>query len=477
MSVTTTHPDYDKFVNANEFMRDIIFGEERIKEKAIASKGAKYVPALSDQDLTEYKAYVNRPPFENMVGRTLDGMTGLLFSKEATFEAPSQIEDLQDNINLSGQTLTDIAQESAEELLGLGRNGLLVDMTVDGSSTPYMTRYTTESIINWRHENINGVSTLVMVVLKETKSTWTDEFTQEHEDQYRVLKLEDGQYIVRLYTKGNDKDTWNIEELVPKMNGRPLPYIPFVPIAPDTLTIEPKKAPLIDLARVNMAHFKLNVDYYHGMHFTALPTPYGGGVFDDEMGDFKIGSTTIHTFREPTAFLKYLEFEGKGLETLENEKEKLKESMVVLGSNMLQGDKKVAEAENTVAMRNAGSNATLISIADTLSRGITKALNIMVEWGGYSGEATYRINTDYNLTEMSADDVLKLTNSWIQGGISKRDLHYNLVKGERVDAKKDFEEWQSELEEETPTMSVLPPKANNNISDDTLKKLQDKLNG
>ena len=476
MSVTNTHKDYDKFVDANEFMRDTIDGEEAVKTKAITSNGTKYVPKLSDQDKAEYTAYVNRPPYENFTGRTLGGMTGLLFSKEPTLDAPQQILDLQDNINRNGQTLTDIAQESANELLAHGRVGLLVDMTTDGSATPYMTKYVTESIINWRHEVINGVITLVMVVLKESKSVWEDEFTQVDQEQYRVLKLVGGLYQVDIYTKSGEKDAdWQVETLTPKMFDKPLTSIPFVGITPDTLTIEPKKAPLVDLARVNMAHFKLNVDYYHGMHFTALPTPYGSGINVKQGETFKIGSTNISFYDNPQAKLSYLEFEGKGLETLENEKEKLKESMVVLGSNMLQGDKNVAEAENTVAMRNAGSNATLISTADTLSRGITQAINIMIEWGGYSGEATYKINTDYNLTEMAAKDVVDLTSSWIQGGLSQRDLHYNLVKGERIDPTKTYEEWQGELEEESPTLSVSPIKSTTD-STDVIKQLQDKLN-
>jgi hypothetical protein len=207
------------------------------------------------------------------------------------------------------------------------------------------------------------------------------------------------------------------------------------------------------------------------MHFTALPTPYGVGIQTKEgESQFKIGSTAFNFYSSPQAKLAFLEFEGKGLETLENEKEKLIESMVVLGSNMLQGDKKTAEAENTVAMRSAGQNASLISTADTVSRGITRVLEIMAEWYNTSGEVTYSLNTDYNLTQISPQLLKEIIAGNTLGKIPLVVLYNSLKDGELLTEDiKSFEEFKEALENEAPVVaSAIPPKANNDIDIKTI---------
>jgi len=415
-----------------------------------------------------------------------DGLTGLMFSKPPIVEAPKQLENLFDNLNLNGSTITDVVQEISSEVIEVGRVGIIVDMgRLDNTNRPYATIYQTETIINYRHENIDNQNVLTLVVLQEIEDTWTDMFTSEPKTIYRVLMLTESEEIVTRHyeqhiyrpkeNNSNSQTEYDIEIIIPLMNGKPLSYIPFVSITPEKLTIVPAKPPLLDLARVNVAHFKLNVDYYHGMHFTALPTPYGVGIQQKDNESFSIGSTAFNFYSNPQAKLAFLEFEGKGLETLENEKEKLIDSMVVLGSNMLQGDKKVAEAEATVAMRSAGQNASLISTADTISRGVTKILEIMADWMGISGEISYKLNTDFNLTQMSPQLLKELIVGRTLGELPRKFVFNALKDGEIIKDDITFEEFETMLSEESPTIapSALPPKQVNNDVD--IKAIADKV--
>jgi hypothetical protein len=474
MSVETLHPSYINHSKNWKFMRDCVEGDDSIK----AGKET-YIPRLSGQEEDEYKAYLNRAIFEGYTFRVLNGLTGLMFAKPPVVEVPKQLEDLFDNFNLKGSTLTDYVQELASEVESVNRVGALVDNSADSTNNrPYATIYPTETILNWKHENINDNQVLTMVVLKETEDSWADMFTNDVTTIYRVLLLATSEtnktrHYQQWVYKPNEKKEYSSEPteiITPLMNGKPLSYIPFVSITDEKLTIEPEKSPLLDLARVNLAHFKLNVDYYHGMHFTALPTPYGSGINHDPKKDpaFKIGSTSFNFYRDPHAKLSYLEFEGKGLETLENEKTKLIESMVVLGSNMLQGDKKTAEAENTVAMRSAGQNATLISTADTISRGVTRILEIMAEWMGLPTDGiSYKLNTDFNLTQTSPQMIKEMIVGRTLGEIPREVLFDTLKQGEMLKDDMSFEDFETKLSEESPIVapSALPPKANNNELD------------
>ncbi len=482
MSVDTKHSSYTANETNWKFMRDCIEGDSAIK-----AGGTSYVPQLSGQTTDEYKAYIGRPYFEGYTQRVLDGKTGLMFAKSPLNEAPKTLEDLYSNFDLNGSTLTDYVQDIGNEVESVGRVGCLVDMgKLDDKNRPYAAIYQTETIINHRYENINNQNVLTLVVLEEIEDKWVDTFTSEPTTIYRVLLLianEDEtvrhyeQHIYRPRESGNSNSQteYDIEIIVPLMNGQPLVYIPFVSITPEKLTIVPAKPPLLDLARENLAHFKLNVDYYHGMHFTALPTPYGVGIQLKANETFSIGSTKFNFSSNANAKLAYLEFEGKGLETLENEKEKLIDSMVVLGSNMLQGDKKTAEAENTVAMRSAGQNASLISTADTISRGVTRILEIMAEWMGISGEIKYSLNTDYNLTQMSPQLLKEIIVGKTLGEIPRKVVYENLKAGEIIDEDMTFDEFETMLSEEAPVInnSALPAKPSNNEID--LKKIADSV--
>ena len=110
MSVDTKHPLYKENEFTWQFLRDSIEGS-----KAIKAGGQTYVPALDGQTKPQYQAMINRPSYENYTQRTLDGLTGLIFSKQPTVKAPKPLEDLFDNIDAQSKSLTDMAQETVEE--------------------------------------------------------------------------------------------------------------------------------------------------------------------------------------------------------------------------------------------------------------------------------------------------------------------------------------------------------------------------
>ncbi len=491
MAVDTQHEDYTNSVATWQFCRDMIAGDDAVK-----AKKETYVPRLSEQDDTQYLAMLNRPVYEGYTSRTLDGMTGLIFSKAPAVEAPESLKLSFDNIDLAGKTLTDLAQDTVEDVFATDRVGLLVDRaSVDTKGMtngevealklrPFIKAYPTESIINWKYDSINNQQVLSLVVLKESKEKWSDEFTSEKETIYRVLSLEKGIYRVRIFenqTKGEGKNAvtqWiATSDIYPKMNNAPMTEIPFIGITSTSLGLDVKKPPLYDMAKVNLTHFKTNVEYYHGMHFTALPTPYMTGYQSDDDEEIKIGSTSILTLSDPSATLGYLEFSGDGLGTLEREKTNQKETMVVLGSNMLQSDKKTAEAENTVAMRNAGQNASIVSVADTVSRGIELALNIANKWNSSLEKVTYKLNTDYNLIKLDAQSLTAYVQAWLSGAMSHEELFLNLQKGELIKESKTFEEHQTQIEEETPNLSEPPATTTPNEAKDksTLQTIREKM--
>jgi hypothetical protein len=112
-----------------------------------------------------------------------------------------------DDITLTGTSLDLFAYESMQEVLITGRYGILVDMAdteIRDKQRPYWAGYDAESIVNWTTDRIDGEEKLIRVVLCENSEEEDplDQFAVVEEERYRVLSIEDGVYIQRVWAKG-----------------------------------------------------------------------------------------------------------------------------------------------------------------------------------------------------------------------------------------------------------------------------------
>ena len=445
--VTKQHKLYIEAKLPTEMMRDLVAGERAVKDRVISSNGLKYVPKLSlIQTPDEFRDYINRPAYDNFLQRALDESAGKIFAKVPTIKANATLTEYFDNITLTGKSLIDISQECVNEVITVGRVGLLVE---NAGQRPYITVYKTESIDNWKHETINGEHTLTMVKFAEERVINVNDFETETELQYKSLHLVNNEYEIRIYTKkASDSSDWDVKVIKPLLNGKPLTYIPFVSITPKVLQLEPTKSPLLDLGYINREHFALNVGLSHILHWVGNPFMVGFDIQKNEMEGFKMGSSSISFFSSPKARIDVIQIDSSSALTIESKIIKCEQKMSVLGAGFLQVEKNGVEAENTVAMRNAGSHATIISVSDTVSRGILKILEMGQDWSGTSGEIIFQLNTDYNLTEMPTKDIIDLGTAKQVGVLSDREIFYNLKKGERLEPNTTFEEWQDRKDDE-----------------------------
>jgi hypothetical protein len=72
--------------------------------------------------------------------------------------------------------------------------------------------------------------------------------------------------------------------------GKPLPLIPFVFHGPRHSRPGFDRGPLEDIIAENLDHYRLDADFKHGLHLTALPTAWVSGF--DKAASLRIGSST-----------------------------------------------------------------------------------------------------------------------------------------------------------------------------------------
>ena len=195
MPVDAQHSDYIKALPMWEKCRDAADGQE-----CVHAKGEKYLPKLSEQTPQEYKAYRERALFYEATGRTIDGLSGMIFRRPPKFEIPASVNYLETDIDTSGTPLLAFCERTVEELLRTGRIALLADFPpMDGVRTkaeedaagarPYLKMLPAASVINWRFERIANRQRLTLAVIAEKYATRQDEYTWKEEDQLRALRL------------------------------------------------------------------------------------------------------------------------------------------------------------------------------------------------------------------------------------------------------------------------------------------------
>ena len=469
--VKTTHPEYDRMSARWKRCRDVVEGMD-----AVFAAKELYLPALKDQTTEDYRSYQLRANFVNYTWKTINALQGMLFRKEPEIEVGASIEPLLEDVTMSGISFHILAQQAAIEVLTSGRLGVLVDypgQVTEGMTMadvqrfnlrPKMVTYAAESIINWKCSKINNSEKLSLIVLCEKVVIAGNEFEHNCETRYRVLDLikrtdskagtEEYIYRQRVFRiNDKDEDEQVGADLFPLMNNKFLSEIPFFFIGVDNTIPEMDEPPLIDLVDVNLAHYRTNADYAHGLHFTGLPTAVVSGYTPENIGDkLYVGSATAWVFPDPAAKATFLEFTGQGLGAIEKAIERMEQQMAILGARLLSSEKRTTETAQTAQIHRAGESSILSSIAQTISIGLTKALTIFSEWAGDTSEANIELNRTFTPEGMTPQMLTALCAAWQQGAISQEVLFDNLRAGEVIKSDIDFEDMQAQID------SAPPPK-------------------
>jgi hypothetical protein len=474
--VRATHADYDAYSAKWKRCRDVVAGQDamhtartaylpKLKDESDGADG--YLNGTSDGD---YGARLKRSDFFNATWRTIDALGGMVFRKPIKVEVPAGIKDYLDDITMSGVSMEDFAKEILEDELAVGRIGILVDypqrpdnvvpLTVAAAQAqgyrPTLQLYSAENIRNWKFTRINNSWMLSMVVLGEKAPVPKDEFTDDMEDRYRVLDLVNGSYRQRLFKVVDQKDVL-IDEFYPLMNNAPLNFIPFKIVDPNGKGDCIDEPPLIDLVDKNVAHYQVNSDYRHGLHFTALPVAFFAGLQLAENEKITIGSSSAIVSPEPTAKASYLEFSGDGLKTIESALTRLETQMALLGARMIADETKSAvETLGGTIIKRAGENAVLSKISRSVSRALEWALGVFADWAGSPGKITYELNRDFIPPAMDGRQLVALVTA-VQGGFISHEEFFELMqRSDVIDSDKTFEEHQAQVDAQGPTAVPAP---------------------
>ena len=425
MPVSDKHPYYIKCQPKWSLVRDCCEGSQAVKQARNntsnvsgtleSQQGSLYLPPPNPTDNSQenkhrYRAYVTRANFVNFTDSTKQAFVGMVFSKNPIIELPQQIAGMVEDVNGNGESVESTAKRTLDEQLKCGRQGLLVDypevqmgltLAQTAQINPFFKFYQTEDVINWKTKVYNGKIMLCMVVLKECHEEPIDEFRTEKKDRYRVLMLnEDGYYIQRLYNEDDElliiDEEGNTDIYPRKADGSLWTEIPFIFIGAINNDSEPDKAPLYDIAEVNIAHYRNSADYEESCFLVGQPTPVVAGltqgwVDDNFKNGLEIGSRAVIPLPEGGSATLLQASPNQMPEQGMINKEK---QMIQIGAKIIT-DSGQAETAEAAKIRFAGQNSKLATIVSNIEDAYKTAFEWALMFSGGDGDIVFKLNREF----------------------------------------------------------------------------------
>lgn len=407
------HYLYKKFENQWVRIRDVIEGQDAIKDKSTV-----YLPKLSDQTNEEYTAYLLRALFVNITSRIVTSNAGMITRRFPIVSYPANMEHMfVDGLGI--HSFNEIFKYVVNELLTMGRVALLVDMKKDQPTT---LRYSTESILDWYRDKDGN---LIDVVLK---ANTVEEFRASFDTTYFHLKLRDNVYSIDEISEVGTV----LRTTVPDIKGKTISFIPFICATPFGIDINPVKSPIIDIVNINLSHYLSSADLENGRHFTSLPTPIVSGSTSDK--DLRIGSSIAWVLPDAKSKAYFLEFQGQGLQSLEKALAEKQAQISQFNASLMDNNTRGSEAEGVVQLRHASDAATLSDIADTTEAILRLTYGIAASFLGITADKVkIDVSKSFLETKLSHAEFAALTKAFLEGSIDRQTLTYNLLRGEVYD--------------------------------------------
>jgi len=442
-----THPDYDRFAPLWRKVRDVCAGEDAIK-----ACGTRYLPNPSDEnDAMRYRRYVERAVFFNATGRTLQGLIGIAFGNWPIIAQVDSV--LLDAPAGPGVTLIGQAQGVLADVLQTGRAGLLADWTRgDGikrrrtvaeaeaaGARPFVAAYSPESILTW--ELVDG--TLSRVVLRET--------AELHEagqvirrDQLRELVLENGRYLVKLWQRVSEMGSFYLIDRIDTGLG----FIPFQFVGAVNNDPAPDMPPLLDLANLNLAHYRNSADYEESAFLMGQPMLVMTGVTEEwveKAGAIRFGARV--------GLPLPADGDAKLLQAAPNtlakeamlDKERL---MALIGARLLESPG--AKTATQSAAETRAAYAPLSLACDNVSQAYTQVLR----WAQHRAGASFDIDTRFGDITLDANAIRETVAAWQAGLVPQSDAVTVLQRLGVIDQGKTAEQVAGEVEGQGPGLEL-----------------------
>jgi hypothetical protein len=459
--------------------RDVFAGT-----RTIHAAGERYLPKFDRETQKAYQRRSTSVSLYNGFRRTVLALAGMICQRQPTLGAdvPQIVRDDWEHIDGLNHGRV-FVRHMLRDGLTVGLNGILVDYpTVEDVDSirldeeqrlglrPYWVLIRAEDVLSVRAQRVGGRLMYTQIVIRETTEIEDGAFGTRQRVRYRVFRHDAGgvqgatgptfEIWEDQVTFESDRaviTTVLVQEARSVRGARgPLSRIPFQPFfAGEQVGPFEAAPPLLDLAELNLDHYRVQVDRRNAITLACTATPVLTGVTDEEVGDVVLGPTSALVLPNPEATASFLEVTGTAFAPTKDELQMIEQHMAAVGIAFLYGETRAAETAYAKELDANAQNSTLTLTVDNAEDALEGALELHCEYRGFPA-ASITLNREFLKIVMSPDMFARVSDAQMRGQLSLSTLHEIWRQGHVLPDDFDSEAEQERIHLEAPTPMRLP---------------------
>ena len=418
-------------------------GTQGLRENA-----STLLPLEPREDVDSWRRRVAHATLSPFLTRIAEQAAGLIMRKPITLqprEDGQQVDEWWElfakDVDGYGTELDSFARQVVLHSLLFGHSAICVDYPSTEAANnlreerelglrPFFLEIKATQVLGWRKEADTPLAKINQIRISEYVEENFGNFGTKVIHQIRIL--EQGSWS--LWRKG--EDGWALHQ----EGTTSLPYIPLAVTYSGKLGELISKPPLLPIAHLNLQHAVRSCDLFHSLHVASQPIMYLKGFSDD--GDDQIGLSANTAILLPeTGDVGYAEPASSAFEAQQNYITELENQCRNLGISTLFNQTYVGETAEAKSMDRSDSDSMLSVVAQDLERCLQNAFDMVGDYVGREAPLV-TVSRDFNLQELSHNQISQYLSLWVQGAISHNTLLEMLVRGEclpDVDVEKEIE--------------------------------------
>lgn len=431
MSISATSKQYNEASRRWEIKRATAGGQDVIKGKTGGYNPKDFLPAFYPPDPPRYGSYLERALFTNFIGPTQTGLSGAVNRRPHIIELPDTLQFMIDN-----GTIKKLIKEVIDELLEVGRIGLLVDP--DENGVPQILPYYAEAILG-----SNGG-----IRLYEPKTELND-WVETGVDGWRLLAIDDGgKYYQQAY--GPDEKPVGPPVYPTDSTGNMLDEIPFQFLGAKTNSPSYDRPPLLDMAMVNIAHYRNSADQEDNLHRYASATILLWSDMSVEQfteanpNGIVVGGPKGH-FLGSNGGGQLLQLEPA--EAIAVAMDKKVELMIGLGARFIENRRSGDRTATEVNANETKSASDLSTLVDNAEDGLRQALKWCALFaGGNPDLVSVGLNNDFFDLDLTPQEITAMLALADAAQYAPSDIHRALQRSNWMPEERSYDDVQGEIE-------------------------------
>lgn len=438
--------------------------------------GQTFLPAEHNESAKAYEIRLQRTFLFNAFRRTVKQLSGKPFAVPVKLseDVSPEIEEWCENIDNNGRTLHAFCKDWFEDAMQVGLSHCLVDFPPElrdeaGNARrlslaeerelnrrPYWTMIRAEQLIGWRTIKVGGRQVLTQIRVRENALEPDGRWGEVEVERVRVIERDHWE----VWQKSIDGTTWFKTKAEGVNTLGEIGLVTLYCSKTGMLTGEP---PLMDLAQLNLAHWRSSSDQEHILHVARVPILFGKNLAARAAPDgavqgqnqIEIGPNRMIQGPE-NSDLKYVEHSGGAIGSGRQALLDLEDRMTVMGLELQVRRPSVTATQEIIDT--AESESELHAMVAAMKLAVDNALTLSGQWVGIAPEQTGEVTffTDFGISQRQNAEIDQLLKMRQAGEISRETFYGELMRRGFLESGFDPEAEMALLETEAPTLTGTP---------------------